>query len=198
MSEVTRRDWLTALGAAMLSGGISAEAAQHVHQAVAEAKKPAAGAYKPKVFTAHEYKTLQVLADLIIPADEVSKGAVEAGAPEFIDLLCSGNSQLALIYTGGLGWLDRESRKRFGSVFIEAKPEQQRALLDLLAYSRNAKPELAPGIHFFNWARRMVVDAFYTSPIGIADVGYKGNKGMAKFEVPVEAIQYALKRSGLG
>jgi gluconate 2-dehydrogenase gamma chain len=67
-------------------------------------------------------------------------------------------------------------------------------MLDLIAYRKNAE-ELGPGVRFFDWARMMVVDAFYTSKAGIKDVGYLGNKGMTKFEIPREAIDYALKRS---
>ena len=86
---------------------------------------------------------------------------------------------------------------RHGSTFLAAKPEQQSAMLDLIAYRRNETPELAPGIRFFDWIRKMTADAYYTSKPGITDLGFMGNKGMAKFEVPMEAIDYALKRSGL-
>jgi len=55
--------------------------------------------------------------------------------------------------------------------------------------------ELSPGILFFDWVRRMTVDAFYTSEIGVKDIGYKGNTAISKFEVPQEIIEYALKRS---
>ncbi len=197
MSDATRRSLLRSIALSATLGSLSTADAQHVHQAVAEEKEPE-GLYKPKIFTEHEYRTLGKLSELIVPADEVSKGALDAGAPEFIDLLCSGNAQLERIYRGGLAWLDVQSGKRYAAMFIEAKPEQQKELLDLIAYRKNETPELAPGIRFFDWARRMVVDAFYTSKAGIADIGYQGNKGMSKFQVPTEAIQYALKRSGLG
>jgi hypothetical protein len=192
----SRRDLLRNVALAASLGGLNAEAAQHVHNAAAE-EKTATGAYKAKLLNEHEFQTMQKLADLIIPADDHSKGALDAGAAEFIDLLCSQNPDLAAIYTGGIGWLDRAMDKRYQSSFVAAKPEQQTAMLDLIAYRKNDSPELGPGIVFFDWARKMVVDAFYTSPIGVKDVGYMGNKGMSKFEVPVEAINYAVKRSGL-
>jgi hypothetical protein len=88
-------------------------------------------------------------------------------------------------------------QQRYQKNFVDAAPEQQTALLDLIAYRKNMSPELGPGIQFFEWIRKMTSDAYYTSRIGIDDLGYMGNKGMAKFEVPEEAIQYALKRSGL-
>lgn len=195
MSNPTRRDLLRNAAIAASLGAIPAEAAQHVHQAASEDKQAAGGVYKPKLFNAHEYKTIQRLADMIVPADDVSKGALEAGAPEFIDTLASVSDELAAIYTGGIAWLDREMQRRYGAVFAGAKPEQQTAMLDLIAYRKNDSPELGPGIRFFDWIRKMTVDAFYTSKIGIADIGYKGNVGMTKFQVPVAAIDHAMKRS---
>ena len=106
MSEQTRRDALRSIAAGLLAGSLPLEAAQHVHQ-MATDDRAAAGVYKPKAFTDHEYLTLQKLADYIIPQDEHSAGANAAGAPAFIDLLASQNPELAAIYTGGIGWLDR-------------------------------------------------------------------------------------------
>lgn len=190
MSEnTTRRDLLLRSAAAAFTlTGLDAEAAQHVHQAAAEEKK-ATGAYKPKLFNAQEYKTLSSLAETIIP------GALEGGAPEFIDLLSSQNAELAAIFTGGLAWLDREMQRRGGTHYLESKPEQQTALLDALAYRKNHTPELAHGVDFFQWCRRLAADAYYTSKAGIAALGYKGNGAMTEFKVPQEAIDYALKRS---
>jgi gluconate 2-dehydrogenase gamma chain len=196
MSEptVSRRDVLRNIAIAATMGGLTAEAAQHVHHAAAEEKK-ATGIYKPKAFTAQEFKTLQRLSDLIIPADEVSKGALDAGAAEFIDLLSSQSWEMKSIYTGGLSWIDRQMEKRYKASFVEAKPTEQTAFLDLIAYRKNDSPELGPGIKFFEWIRKMVADAFYTSPIGVQDLGYVGNKGMTVFQVPKEALEYAVKRS---
>jgi hypothetical protein len=172
--------------------------AQHVHQAATESAKATGGVYKPKSLNDHEYKTLVRLADLIIPADDVSQGAVAAGSPQFIDLLCSQNAELAAIYTGGIAWMDHRMMKDHGTAWLAAKPEEQTALLDIIAYRKNDNLENGPGIRFFDWARKMVMDGFYTSPIGVKDVGYMGNKGMTTFQVPAAAIDYALKRSGLG
>jgi hypothetical protein len=194
--DVSRRDLLrvtlTTLGVSV----VNAEAAQHVHQAVADVKKT--GAYGPKFFNEHEYKTLVKLADLIIPADEHSPGALAGGAPEFIDFLCSQSTELAEIYTGGLAWLDHQMNKSYSASFIDATKEQQTGMLDLIAYRKNDSPELGPGIHFFKWVRNMTVDAFYTSKAGMDDLGFMGNSAIAEFHVPAEAIEYALKRSGLG
>lgn len=189
-NNITRRDTLAVLGA------LGAQD-PHSHPVAAAEAKPAAGPYKPKVFNEHEYKTLACLCSLIIPADAVSPSAVEGGAPEYIDLLCSGKDTLKEIYLGGLAWLDRASEKRSGKSFLDSSPGEQTALLDMIAYRKNETPELGPGIRFFDWARRMTVDAFYTSAAGIKDVGYKGNRGMSEFKVPQEAIDHVLKRSPL-
>ncbi len=196
--ELSRRRMLQQAALGAFSGILSAEAAQHVHHAVAEEKRAAGGPYRPKYFNGHEWRTLMRLTELIIPSDEHSPGAIAAGAPEFIDLLCSQNAQLGAIYTGGLAWLDREMERRHGKPFADATPEQQAGLLDLIAYRNNDSPELGPGIRFFEWARKMTVDAYYTSKVGIADLGYKGNVGMTEFKIPEEAIRYALMRSPFG
>jgi gluconate 2-dehydrogenase gamma chain len=194
MSEVTRRNLLQRIALSMTAGQLSLEAAQHVHAAAAQ-EKAAHGVYKPKGLNAHEYKTLEKLADYIVPVDGGAGGALAAGAPEWIDLMASENPQLLAIYTGGIAWLDRAMQKRDAPNFVDATAQQQTAMLDLIAYRKNESPELGPGIKFFEWARKMVVDAYYTSAIGIKDVGYMGNTALSKFEVPQEAIDYALKRS---
>jgi hypothetical protein len=198
MSEVTRRDLVRiALAVTAAGGAIDVASAQHVHDAAADVKASNNGVYKPKALNDHEYATLRRLAELIVPADDVSPSALEGGACEYIDLLASHNDELSTIYTGGIAWLDRQMQERYGAPFVDAKPDQQTAMLDLIAYRRNAEtnPELGAGIQFFHWARMMVVDGYYTSKPGIKDVGFMGNKGMAKFEIPQAAIDYALKRS---
>ena len=202
--DYSRRDLLLRIGAgiSLATAGeqfLSGQDAQHVHQEVAADKAAAKGPYKPKALTAHEYATLQRLSDLILPADEHSKGALEAGAADFIDFMCAASDEMRDIFTGGLAWLDDAARRRYnGKDFLNAQPEQQTALLDLIAWRRNQSPELNPGIQFFTWARRMVADAYYTSPIGMKDVGYMGNSAMSQFSVPQEAVDYVLKRSLLG
>ncbi len=199
MSDYSRRDLLRHIGVSLAMGAageavLAAQDVQHVHQAIAQTK----GRYTPAALTAHEYATLQRLSDLIIPADAHSPGALAAAAADFLDFLCSASSEMKLIYTGGLGWLDEAMKHRYGGRdFLGASPEQQTAMLDLIAYreSLDRDASLAPGIDFFSWARKMVADAYYTSPIGIKELGYVGNTAMAHFSVPQEAIDYALKRS---
>jgi hypothetical protein len=87
-------------------------------------------------------------------------------------------------------------RKRYeGKDFLGAQPNQQTAMLDLIAWRKNASPELNPGIEFFTWARRMVADGYYTSPIGFKELGYMGNTAVSQFSVPQAAVDYVMKRS---
>ena len=189
MSSSTRREMLQRIAAAALAGPVGAEAAQHVHQAAAREAEAANGVYHPKALTAREFSSLQRLCELIVP------GASKGQAAEFIDLLSSQNPELAAIYTGGLAWLDHYMERTVKTTFLGARPSDQAALLDQIAYRRNSSPELAAGIRFFDWARRMTVDAYYTSAAGIEELGYLGNKAVTEFKVPQEATDYALGRS---
>jgi hypothetical protein len=173
----------------LLKFPLPALAFQQAHQHVEQAKQQNAGVYAPKLFTPHEWQTLRRLSDLIVP------GAQAAGAPEYIDYLSANNNRLAVIFTGGLAWLDHEMQSRHSRTFVAAAPAEQSALLDLIAYRKNETPELAAGIRFFDWARRITVDAYYTSKAGVADLNFMGNGGSETFEVPAASLQYALNRS---
>jgi gluconate 2-dehydrogenase gamma chain len=199
MSDISRRDVLRRLGLALMAtGALDRVSAQEVHQMALASQTPAGGGYSPKALNDHEYRTLVRLTDLIIPVEEGKPGAVAVGAAAWIDMLASENAQLKDRYTTGLAWMDDAMKKRGAADFVGAAPAEQTGLLDLIAYRRNRSPELDAGIEFFTWARRMTVDAFYTSEIGIADIDYRGNRPQATYAEPVEAIAYALKKSGLG
>ena len=200
MSEITRRDAVRRLGLALMAtGALDPLAAQQVHHLAATAQSAAGGAYTPRSFTAHEYATLERLTDLIVPVEHGNPGAVAAGAAAWIDLISSENDKLKGIYKSGFAWLDAAMKGRGAVDFVSAPADRQTALLDAIAFRRNAadNPELAPGIEFFSWVRRMTVDAFYTSEIGIKDIDYRGNRPMASYPEPTEAITYALRRSAL-
>jgi hypothetical protein len=193
MSEmkITRRETLSAIAALALAGPLELADAQHVHQAAAADTKAAGGVYAPKALTRHEFDTLRALCELIVP------GASKGGAAEFVDLLSAQSSDMAAIYTGGLAWLDEAMKRSYNTDFLSARAEDRTAMLDLLASRTNKTPELAPGIRFYFWTRRMTVDAYYTSAAGIKELAYMGNKGMSEFKVPQAPIDYAVKRSGL-
>jgi gluconate 2-dehydrogenase gamma chain len=195
MENTSRRELFRIIGGSLVlsaagSGVLSPALAQHVHAEVAAVKSLSAGPnYVPKKFTRHNFLTLKTLGDIIIP------GASDAGAAEFIDFLSSHNDELAAIFNGGFGWLDNYMQKTYGADFLNATPAQQTELLDKLAYEKNRTPETAAGVHFWTWTRNMVVDAYYTSPAGVKDIGYMGNGAMKVFSVPQEAVDYAIKRS---
>lgn len=187
--EISRREILAKISAAAMVGTVSLEGAQHVHEEAQAAAASTGGVYRPKALTQHEFDTLKTLCEIIVP------GASKGGAAEFIDLLSSQNPDMSAIYTGGIGWLDEAMKHRHQADFLSAKAEQRTELLELIAFRKNRTPELSPGIRFFDWARRMTVDAYYTSPAGIKEVGYLGNRALKEFKIPQEAIDYAVKHS---
>ena len=199
-TEVTRREVLRRLALAVTAAGagtFNVEAARVVHALAGEARAQAGG-YSPAALSAHQFRTVTRLAELIVPADAGGGSAVEAGAPEFIDLLCSRNPDLMGIYAGGLQWLDAATRRAHGRRFVEASAAQQTAVLDGLVAAERGEPssaDLRDGLGFFNWVRRMTVDAYYTSPIGIADVGFEGNRVLGAYETPREAIEFIRRRA---
>lgn len=188
MQGISRRDLLRNLSVGVAGGSvlqvIPAEAAALAHQMVHNEKAgTVAGKYTPKYFSPKQYETLCVLCDAIIPKDEKSGGAVEAGAPEFIDLLSSENEEFQLSLGGGLMWLDNFCVDKYGSTFLEISSPQKKEALDLIAYRKNAKvdPALSQGVAFFTGLRDMTCDGFYTSKIGIEDLQYIGNVAIAEF-----------------
>jgi gluconate 2-dehydrogenase gamma chain len=186
--SISRRDILRTLAVGAVSGSvlqiIPAEAAAYIHQMVRKEKAASpAGKYTPKYFSPSQYATLVALCDMIIPKDEKSSGAVEAGAPEFIDLLTSENPKYQLKLGGGLFWLDNYCTDHYGKVFLDCAPEQKKEVLDLIAFRKNAKqdPALSQGVAFFAFLRNLTCDGYYTSKIGIADLGYIGNTSLHEF-----------------
>ena len=195
MSDLTRREVLQRLALTLAAAGaIDPLAAQEAHHAVQAAS--AAGRYLPKALSAHEYTTLDRLTALIVPAEANSPGASECGVAAWIDTLLNVNEELKGRYTIGLAWLDTAMKERGTADFVSATPEQQTALLDVIAYQRNRSESLDPGIDFFILARRMTADGYYTSPAGMRDV-YMGNSPQAAFVVPAAAVEHVLSRSPL-
>src|ERR1700677_1457675 len=153
---ISRRDILKNLAIGAAGGSvlqvIPAEAAEYIHQLVRTEKGTALAAkYAPKYFSAHQYATLTFLCDAIIPKDEHSGGALEGGAPEFIDLLTSENEKFQLRLGGGLFWLAGFCSDRYGTAFLDCTPQQKTEVLDLIAYRANAvkDPALSQGVAFF-------------------------------------------------
>lgn len=197
---VTRREVLRQLALAVTAtaaGAFNIDAARVVHALAGEARAQAGG-YSPAALSAHQFRTVTRLAELIVPADAGGGSAVEAGAPEFIDLLCSQNPDLMRIHADGLEWLDTATRRAHGRTFVDADAAQQTEMLDgLVAAERgeSSSADLRDGLGFFNWIRRMSVDAYYTSPIGIADIGFRGNRVLTAYETPREALEFVAARA---
>jgi gluconate 2-dehydrogenase gamma chain len=184
MSDLNRRDALKVLGAAPLAGMLdwSAPSVERTTRLVAalhaEEVEGAAAAYAPKFFTAHEWRTVRVLADIIIPKDERSGSATDAKAPEFIDFMLTDKetSEASKVsMRGGLAWLDTEMRKRFGTDFVSSSDVNRRAVLDDIAYPKKVSPELRRGSQWFDRMRNNVGAAFFSSAMGWQDLKYMGN-----------------------
>src|SRR5215470_8550951 len=145
---ISRRSVLKSLGMGVAASSvlrvIPLQAAEHAHHMIAAEKAASpAKAYTPKFFTSHEYKTLQTLCQTIFPADAESGGAIEAGAPEFIDLLTSENTDYQRILGGGLMWLDNTCVDRYDKVYLDCSAEQQKEILDKIAYRKNVVAEVS-------------------------------------------------------
>lgn len=126
-------------------------------------------------FTEHEFETVRQITNMIIPADDRSGNAEDAGVPEFIDFMMLDRPGNQTHVRGGLNWLDYQCRKRYGSDFIDCSEEEKRDMLDQIAYPDQAEPEMEPGVRFFNTMRDMTASGFWSSEMGIEDLGYIGN-----------------------
>lgn len=196
MSEITRRQALGRLAAAFATAGaLDQIGAAEAHAMVAQATA-GGGPYAPKALSAHQYLTLSRLTDLIIPVEDGRPGAVQAGVPVWIDTLLDVNAELQRTYQTGLAWIDDTMRGRHDADFLSATTDQQTGLLDQIAFQRNRSSELDAGIDFFILLRRMTVDGFYTSPIGMRDI-YPGNVARSAFTIPQDAMDYVISRSPL-
>ena len=146
-----------------------------------------------KFFTPAELRTVTVLCDIILPADAKSGSASQAGVPAFIEFMMKDQPSNQTPMRGGLAWLDNQCRKRFGKPFADATRAQQIELVDLIAYPEKVQPGMSPGVAFFTLMRNYTLTGFYTSKMGIADVGYMGNVPHL-WDGPPEAV---LKQYGL-
>ena len=173
-----------------------AEARQaHEHATAAQAEAAAkASAFRPKFFTAHEYATVAVLVDLIIPRDERSGSATDAGVPAFMDFMMIDQPLRQVAMRGGLALVDRLSTERFGRRFVSASDAQRRQLLDEIAYVSNPDPGLSHAIAFFSSFRDLTASGFWTTRMGVADLQYRGNVFVSEWNGCPDA---ALKKLGV-
>lgn len=139
-------------------------------------------------YTDHEMATLAMLADIIIPADDESGSATDAGVPDFIEFITKDVASFQLPMRGGLMWLDTESRARFGVNLVEANEAQRMELIDDIAWPENVKPGMLPGVRFFNRVRGLVCTGFFTTRMGFDFLGYVGNTPNVWDGVPDEVL----------
>lgn len=193
---VSRRSLFHVLGAvpaaaALASSPLMAEVnPHHAHLPVPAVASSAAatGPYKRQVFNDHQWQTVGVLSDLIIPADDRSGSATQAGVPEFIDDWLAfrtqqdGDRDFEAQILGGLIWLDRESNKLFEKNFVDVAGDQQKQILDRIAWPDRASKEDHAGVQFFSKFRDLTVSGFFSSKMGVHDLPYLGNTAVAEWK----------------
>jgi len=148
---------------------------------------------EPAFFTAEEIATIALLGDIIIPKDEVSGSASDAKVPDFIEFIVKDMPEHQIPLRGGLRWLDMQCLNRNGKAFKDCDHKQQMEIVDNIAWPQKAKPEMTQGVAFFNLMRNLVATGFYTSEIGVKDIGYIGNAPFQWNGVPADVLkQYNL------
>ncbi len=187
MSSISRRDSLKYITLASLSAGVIAceprtndTTKPHVHTTESTGfgnlSEEDLALLDQKFFTDHEMETLRVLANIIIPTDENSGNAEDAGVPKFIEFMMLDQPDLQVPMRGGLRWIDLQSLKRFKNDFVQCEEKDQLAIIDDIAFPDTAPAEFSQGVAFFNSLRDFVATGFYTSKIGMDDLQYQGNR----------------------
>ncbi|MEO7310217.1 MAG: gluconate 2-dehydrogenase subunit 3 family protein [Chitinophagaceae bacterium] len=149
-----------------------------------------------KFFTPEEMATIAILSDIIIPKDETSGSATEAKVPDFIEFIVKDMPKHQVPMRGGLRWLDMQSLTRFEKPFTDITEKQRLEIVDEIAYPKKAKPTMKQGVAFFTLVRNLVATGFYTSEIGVKDIGYKGNVPNQWNGVPDDVLkQYGMAYS---
>lgn len=178
-----RREVVQALAAApaVLAFEFTSLDIERAARALAEFRKRGQQ-YQPKFFNAHEWQTVRLLVDIIIPADERSVSATAAGVPEFMDIVMQDQAGRQTAMRGGLAWLDTECRERFGkATFLACTEAERRAVLDDIAWPAKARPELSHGVAFFNSFRDLTASGFWSSKVGVEDLRYMGNTAVPQW-----------------
>ena len=171
------------LGAAasfpILNQPVSAQA--HHHAALVPPTSTVATAKAPAFFNPQQYEVITELASLIIPTDE-TPGAREAKVNEYIDLIVSeGSSSLKKLYRDGLDWMEKTSQTRYRKKFIQLSQEQQVEILTEISQIKNPVPANQLQAKFFKAIKEATIEGFYTSKIGLEELGYKGNTVLDSF-----------------
>jgi gluconate 2-dehydrogenase gamma chain len=167
-------------------------AAEHAHAALATEQAAQQGgqarAYVPKNFEPDEWRLVRLLVNYVIPADARSGSATDAGVPEFMDFILGEYRNNQTWMRDGLSWMNAECRRRFGSGFVSCTEAQRREVLDAIAWPKRAAESVAPGVAFFNQFRNLTSSGFWSSRIGVTDLGYVGNRVVTKWEGTTPAV----------
>src|SRR4051794_38662346 len=175
MATISRRSALKIVSSAPLAAALVWTPAE-ARQAQEHARKAAAPeSFRPKFFKPNEYAMVRVLVDLIIPRDERSGSATDAGVPQFMDFMMIDQPRRQVAMRGGLALIDRLSIGRAGKRFTAASDAERRALLDEIAYTSNPDPGLSQAIAFFSSFRDLTASGFWSTKMGVADLQYQGN-----------------------
>ena len=191
MATIGRRQALQLIGTASLAAGFvwTEEEAIDAQQRTQQARRRAA-AFKPAFFSAHEYATVLVLSDMIIPKDDRSGSASEVGVPQFMDFMMVDQPTRQIPMRGGLAWLDLESQSRYDKVFRTATEKERGLILDDISGLEPPSPELSHGIAFFRSFRDLAATGFWTSRQGMADLQFQGNVFVHEWNgCPEEALK---------
>lgn len=206
-----RRKSIKALIVGTVSAGVLVEACKPGEEKKEEASKPADAAASPETnrmkeedehykevvaktyFTPDEMATITILGDIIIPKDENSGSASDAKVPEFIEFIVKDKPEHKIPMRGGLRWLDVQCLNKYDKPFKDCSQQQQIEMVDEIAWPEKAKPEMTQGVAFFNLMRNLVSTGFFTSQMGVKDLGYAGNVPNQWNGVPEDVLkQYGL------
>jgi len=171
-----RRDAVRMLGAATLAAiGLAAPDVARAADYAGAALQQGAPAYKPIFFTKAEWPMVRALSDLVIPRDARSGSATDAGVPEFMDFIMNDFKWNQKWMRDGLVWLNGECTRRFKRGFVACTSDQQKLVLNDIAFPKKAPAALKPGVEFFTKFRDLTATGFWSSRIGYKDIGYMGN-----------------------
>ncbi len=206
MSDMERRDALKLIGVMAAAPTFAFSCTPSEDSGYSEQLEESEGApqrpapdYERQFFTDHEYETVRMLADYVIPADERSGSATEARVPEFIDSVMvdellwteTERKEHQTAMRGGLAWIDYQCLERYDNAFVDCTDAQRRELLDVIAWPEQAPPEMAAGVMFFNSFRDLTASGFFSSKMGVKDLGYIGNTYVEEWTgCPDEVLQH--------
>jgi len=207
---MNRRDSLKAIGLGTITAATLLEACKPNNNKLAEDTTDKTGSADPtrlpneierdkklnaeKFFNDHEMATITILADIIIPKDARSGSASDAKVPDFIEFIVKDKPYNQTPMRGGLRWLDLQCLNRYDKTFVDSTSVQQMEMVNEIAYPKKAKPEMQQGVSFFNRMRDLTATGFFTTKMGLEDLGYVGNTPNKWQGVPADVLkQYGME-----